>query len=59
MLRDLAADDSPNTQSKLDKVVGLRDAIRLQTQSVYTDAIAEAVFAKTLPQLADEIEGKR
>lgn len=59
MLRELALDTSPNTQQKLDKVVGLRDAIRLQTQSVYTDALAEAVFANTLPKLADEIEGKK
>ena len=59
MLRELAADSSPNTQQKLDKVVGLRDAIRLQTQSVYTDAIAEAVFAGTLAELADEIEGPK
>ena len=58
MLRELAADTSPNTQAKLDKVVGLRDAIRLQTQTVYTDAIAEAVFAKTLEELADDLEGK-
>ena len=57
MLRELAADTSPNTQAKLDKVVGLRDAIRLQTQTVYTDAIAEAVFAKTLEELADDLEG--
>jgi hypothetical protein len=58
MLRELAADTSPNTQAKLDKVVGLRDAIRLQTQAVYTDAIAEAVFAGTLNELADDLEGK-
>jgi hypothetical protein len=57
MLRELAADTSPNTQAKLDKVVGLRDAIRLQTQAVYTDAIAEAVFAGTLNELADDLEG--
>lgn len=59
MLRDLASDTSPNTQQKLDKVVGLRDAIRLTTQSVYTDAIAEAVFSNSLPALADEIEGQK
>jgi hypothetical protein len=57
MLRDLASDMSPNTQQKLDKVVGLRDAIRLTTQSVYTDAIAEAVLSGSLQNLADEIEG--
>lgn len=59
MLRELAADTSPNTQAKLDKVVGLRDAIRLQTQSVYTDAIAEAVLSNGLLRLADEIEGPK
>ena len=57
MLRELAADTSPNTQAKLDKVVGLRDAIRLQTQAFYTDAIAEAVFAGTLNEMADDLEG--
>ena len=59
MLRELAADTSPNTQQKLDKVVVLRDKIRLQTQSVYTDAIAEAVLSNGLLRLADEIEGPK
>ena len=57
MLRQLSADSSENTQQKLDRVVALRDAIRLQTQAVYTDAIAEAVFAGTLNELADDLEG--
>ena len=59
MLRELAADTSPNTQAKLDKVVVLRNKIRLHTQSVYTDAIAEAVLSNGLLRLADEIEGPK
>ena len=57
MLRELAGREFPNDREKMEWINSERKALLTESHIPYTDAIAEAIIAGTVAELADQVEG--